>query len=797
VRRLLSRFPTSTLLGLAFTLPAMLVSGLLLFYHSLGARQFLADEGVRYGDILADQILSASQRFLRVGSLSNVQEMIEETGSKRSVLAVALIDRGGTIIASNKRAWIGSDESVIPDPEFATVAAATRASAQTQHRLVDDGRRLILTSPLLLEGVNPNLSKLGGLLYIKTDQERQLHAMYAAILKRGMVSALGILLISLVLLLWVQANLARPLLRIASFVRTFAVGIPGPAPRIAGTREVAQLTEDVARMGDDLARNQAALAASMERHRRLLEGAYDAIVTADPESGRLLEINNTFCCLFGYTPEEARDLTLRDLHPAEDRERLMEAYRSASAAGKRVFHDLACLRKNGERFLADVRGGPISLENRTVTEWILRDTTERRTLEEQLRQAQKMESVGTLAGGIAHDFNNLLTGILGYTRLVKVRMAAEDPNRKKMELIEKSAVRAAELTSQLLTFSRRAATHTAPVNLNEIVTRALEKLRATLPTDVEIHFVAQPDLWTAAIDTALAEPIVSHLCANARDAMPRGGRLTIATGNRTLTGAETGKNVEARPGRFVTLMVRDTGRGIDPRIRPRIFEPFFTTKEFGQGAGLGLSMVHGAVKGHDGWIEVASEPGRGSEFVVHFPVWDESYAAARLANESSAVLLDRLAGITPPPKAPPAAGASRARDSEPKERRTVLAVDDESTVLALARDILEMHGYRVLTARNGEEALRVFREQGGAIDLILLDLTMPIMGGRECLKRLKEIDPEVRVLVSSGFSAEGTAAELLGEGALAYVQKPYDVDGLARVVRQALEPRPRLAAGPN
>jgi CheY-like chemotaxis protein len=203
------------------------------------------------------------------------------------------------------------------------------------------------------------------------------------------------------------------------------------------------------------------------------------------------------------------------------------------------------------------------------------------------------------------------------------------------------------------------------------------------------------------------------------------------------------------------------------------------------------------VKGHDGWIEVASEPGRGSEFVVYFPVWDEAHAAARLASESSAVLLDRLAGIAPPPKSPPAAGAPQAGDSGPKESRTVLAVDDESTVLALARDILEMHGYRVLTARNGEEALRVFREHGGAIDLVLLDLTMPIMGGRECLKRLREIDPEVRVLVSSGFSAEGTAAELLGEGALAYVQKPYDVDGLARVVRQALGPRPRLAAGRN
>src|SRR5438093_13343131 len=198
-------------MGLAFTLPAMLISGLVLFYHSLGARRFLADEGVRYGDMLADQLLSASQRFLRLGSLSAVQEMIEETGSKRSVLAVALIGKDGKIIASNKRDWIGRDESVIPDPDFARIASAARSTAQAQHRLVDDGRRLILVSPLLLEGVNPNLSNLGGLLYLKTDQQRQLHAIYAGIIKRGMVSALGILLFSLFLLLWVRAHLVRPL----------------------------------------------------------------------------------------------------------------------------------------------------------------------------------------------------------------------------------------------------------------------------------------------------------------------------------------------------------------------------------------------------------------------------------------------------------------------------------------------------------------------------------------------------------------------------------------------------------
>src|SRR5213596_3760527 len=196
-----------------------------------------------------------------------------------------------------------------------------------------------------------------------------------------------------------------------------------------------------------------------------------------------------FCRMFGYEPKETRTLTLSDLHPQEERPRLLAAYREASGSrGHGSFHGIPCVRRNGERFLVDASGGPISLGKRTVTEWILRDTTERRALEDQLRQAQKMESVGTLAGGIAHDFNNLLTGVLGYTRLVKNRLPAEDPNRKKLELIEKSAMRAAELTAQLLTFSRRAASRRAPVNLNDLVAHVIAAVKPGLPPAVELVF---------------------------------------------------------------------------------------------------------------------------------------------------------------------------------------------------------------------------------------------------------------------------------------------------------------------
>ncbi len=822
MRRLLSRLPTSTLMGLAFTIPATLIAGLLLFYHSLVAQQYLSEEGVRYAQILADQMLSASQRFLRLGSVAAVQEMIEDTGSTRSVMHVALVGSDGKIIASNRRDWIGQDDAVIPDPAYLEVATAARATFQTQHRLIDDGKRLVLVSPLLVQGASPILWNSRGILYLKIDQERKLHEIYTAILKRGAVSALGILVVSLFLLFWVRAILARPILDVAAFLRGFAAGSTAPPPPVRGTREVAQLIQDVERMVRDLKEKQEALAASEERHRRLLEGAYDAILTADPESGRILEVNDMFCRLFGCTAAEARALTLRDLHAPEDSERMIRAYAEAATLGQRDFHDVPCMRKGGGRFLVDIRGGAISLRSRTVSEWILRDTTERRRLEDQLRQAQKMESVANLAGSIAHDFNNLLTGIMGYSRLVLNRILPDDPNRRQLETIERSAKRAAELTNQLLTFSRRAASRPAPTDLKSTLEKRLLALRADLPATIELTVRADPDLWQTAVDQKQIDQTLQHLIGNAREAMPDGGRLTVAMANRSLSEAECRGNLEARTGRFVTLTVEDSGKGIDAQIRGRIFEPFFTTKTEHKGAGLGLSMVYGAVKGHDGWIEVSSEPERGSRFTLFLPAYDPATAPvespvevlARLVSSAGAAtgpaagaMTGKAAAAFPdsclpspgrteaqPSGAPAAGGASvaptAAAPAIAAPRQTILAVDDESTVLALAKDILEMYGYQVMTARNGEEALRLYRSRASDVDLVLLDLTMPVMGGVECFREMQRIDPRVRVVISSGFSSDSTASQIINEGALGYVQKPYDIDVLARIVREALKKNP-------
>jgi PAS domain S-box-containing protein len=801
-------------MGLAFTVPAMVIAGALVVYHLQAARRFLADEGVRYGTILSDQILNSAQRFLRLGSIAAVQEMIEETGSQRSVLAIALIDGDGRILASNRHDWIGVHDTAILDADYPAVSRDARVAFQPRHRVIDGGKRILLVSPLLFQGADPILGRSRGTLYMKVDHERRLREAFADILARGVVSAVAIVLVSLLLFAWVRAILALPILRIAAFLRRFAAGLDTVPPPPSGPKEVAALAGDVAAMVRDLREKQTELADSEERHRSLLQGAWDAILTVDPESGRVLEANAMFCRLFGYSPAEAATLTVADLHPPEDRARILPAYAEAARTGDKDFHAIPCVRRDGSRFMVDVRGGPIRLRQRTVIEWIVRDRTERQHLEDQLRLAQRMESVGTLAGGMAHDFNNLLTGILGYTRLMLGRAQPEDPQVRQLRVIERSAMRAADLTAQLQAFSRRAAARPEPGNIGAILAPTIEDLRQALPPGVACVVETVPDLWTTTVDPGQIQAALRQLWSNALDAMPAGGRLTLRIANREIAAADSGRRIEARAGRFVVLSVEDSGTGVSPAIRDRIFEPFFTTKEAGKGSGLGLSMVYGMAKAHDGWVEVESAPGRGSRFAIHLPEYDA--AAARVQIDSPAVVLARLTGVAPastpaltgpaaPPAGPapgpvatPAAGgpgsSAAAAPATRPGRSCVLAVDDESTVLVLAKDILEMHGHTVLTARNGEEAIRLYAARPKGIDVVLLDLTMPLLGGRECLKRILAIDPKARVVISSGFSEEATVRDLLADGAVDYIQKPYDIEVLARVINQAIAGEGRSAA---
>jgi PAS domain S-box-containing protein len=389
---------------------------------------------------------------------------------------------------------------------------------------------------------------------------------------------------------------------------------------------------------------------------------------------------------------------------------------------------------------------------------VLKDITERKQLEAQLLQAQKMESIGQLAGGIAHDFNNLLTPISGFAELLLGKAPEGSQQQEHLRRIKVAAERAAALTGQLLLFTRQARGQRRSAQLNSVVEETCNLLKRSIPKEIAIELRLEPELWAVEADSSQMSQVLVNLCVNARDAMSDGGTLTLETRNVTLDEEWARAMLEARPGPYVRLSVSDTGCGMSAGVQARLFEPFFTTKEVGEGTGLGLSVVYGIVKGHNGFINVYSEEGRGSTFHVYLPAI-ESAVEEREVGELV----------------------------WPTGTETILLVDDEEMVRALGQAVLEPCGYTVLMAEDGVQALEVYQAHRGEILLVVLDVIMPQMNGRECLRRLRELDPQVKVLISTGYTARGLAQELVAEGALGVVEKPFQVRDFATAVQVVLD----------
>jgi PAS domain S-box-containing protein len=394
---------------------------------------------------------------------------------------------------------------------------------------------------------------------------------------------------------------------------------------------------------------------------------------------------------------------------------------------------------------------------------ILRDLTAVRALEAQLRHAQKMEAVGRLAGGLAHDFNNLLTVITGRSQLLLLKLAPESPLRRDVELVEETAHRASALTRQLLAFSRKQLVQPRVVDLNEVVRSMETMLSRLIGEDIALATRLDPTAGCVRADPAQLEQMIVNLAVNARDAMPLGGRLTLETSYVRLDDGFTRQTVGLRPGPHVRLIVRDTGVGMDGLIKAHLFEPFFTTKGPGKGTGLGLATVYGIVTQSGGAIRVDSEPGQGAVFTIDLPRVDEP---ADLRGD---------AGV-------PAAA--------PHGSETVLLVEDEPEVRGLARDILHQQGYTVLEAADGDEALRVGREHGGPIHLLVTDVVMPQMGGRQLADRLKAGRQEVKVLYVSGYTDDAILSQGVSETGTAFLPKPFTASALAYKVREVLDAAP-------
>ena len=379
--------------------------------------------------------------------------------------------------------------------------------------------------------------------------------------------------------------------------------------------------------------------------------------------------------------------------------------------------------------------------------------------EARLRQGQKMEAVGKLAGGIAHDFNNLLQVVLGYGEVVLDALDPSAPVRSEMEQVYGAAERAAELTRQLLTFSRQQESDPTDLDLNEVIGTLVKLLHRIIGEDVEVAVIMGQALSLVHADPGQIEQMLMNLVLNARDAMQDGGRLTIETENVFLDEEYHEAHSWAKPGRYVLLIVTDSGVGIEPEVLPRIYEPFFTTKPPGEGTGLGLATVHGIVKQHKGLIHVYSEPGLGTTFKVYLPVVEEPAAAAR-----------------EPVEGPPSGGTE-----------TILLAEDEEGVRQLTTRFLETAGYTVLSASNGEEALRVLEDCSEQIDLALIDVVMPRLGGREVVRRIRTRWPEMKVLLTTGYGVAGWAPEHAADEPVGVVTKPYGYSTILRKVRNCLD----------
>jgi PAS domain S-box-containing protein len=385
----------------------------------------------------------------------------------------------------------------------------------------------------------------------------------------------------------------------------------------------------------------------------------------------------------------------------------------------------------------------------------IRNNTERKNLEAQLQQAQKMEAIGTLAGGIAHDFNNLLMAIQGNTSLMLMNTDFSDLRYEKLKAIEDQVIAGAGLTKQILGFARVGKYELKPIDMNDVVEKSSTMFGRT-KKEILIHKKFEKNLWAVEADTPQMDQIFMNLYVNAWQAMPGGGHIYLETSNLTITETD-GKFFYMKPGRYVRISVNDTGVGMDEKTKGRIFEPFFTTKEMGRGTGLGLAMVYGIVKGHNGFINVYSEEGKGTTFNIYLPASEKEVLKEEKPED---VIL--------------------------KGRETILLVDDERAIIDVTREILEALGYLVLVAANGREALKLYQENRDKIDVVILDMIMPDMGGGETFDRLKEIKSDIKVILSSGYSLDGEASGIMARGCRGFIQKPSSIAVLSQKVREVL-----------
>ncbi|HLF92096.1 MAG TPA: ATP-binding protein [Planctomycetota bacterium] len=490
-----------------------------------------------------------------------------------------------------------------------------------------------------------------------------------------------------------------------------------------------------------------------------MDHAADAVFWVAPD-GRFAYVNEAACSLSGYPHERLIRMSVPDLDPEIARKGWSAEWEEIKRAGRHHFDSLL-RRQDGQMVPIELTATYVKFKDRELSCAFVRDVSDRKKLEEQFFQAQKLEAIARLAGGVAHDFNNLLTVINGYSNMLLEQASPKDSLRELYQEIYDAGRRAAGLTRQLLAFSRKEVIVPVALDLNTLLRQFEKMIRRLLGEDIQIGLDMDPELGKIKADPGQIEQVVMNLAVNARDAMPQGGSLVVQTVNVTLDPASAQKQGGIAPGPYVRLIVADTGCGMDESVHARLFEPFFTTKERGRGTGLGLSTVYGIVRGCGGHISVESEVGKGSAFTILFPVSQELV-----------------------PK-----GGTDFHPGPFRGTETILLLEDDLTVRKVARRILESQGYRILEALTEQEALEKGSDLSQSFDLLLTDIVLPSLSGLEVARRLTEIRPGLRILLMSGYTDHSIHAPgALPEG-MGFIQKPFTVQTLVRKVREILDSR--------
>ena len=655
---------------------------------------------------------------------------------------VSMIGSGSALLLSNHgtEVWVDAAASA----ESVRVAGEPRVGVYRRDGSERLGARATIAgSPWILAAERPAAQALAG----------------ARALLRELTMVGVVALVFGALLGWIMSRrLTTPLHELTTAAEGVARGDLGGF-RLAHARrdEIGRLGDAFATMVSRVKEGQAQLRASEEEYRSLFDLNPSPMWVYDRETLAFLAVNRAAVRRYGYSHDEFLAMTLREIRPPEDVPRLLQAIATGrdQAEVTRWRHRT----KDGTLLDVDIIARPLSFAGRKAELVLAHDVTERNQLEARFRQAQKMEAVGRLAGGIAHDFNNILSAVIGYADLLVQDLPEGDPRRADAEEIREAGRRGAGLTRQLLVFSRQQVAELRVVDLNEIVSGMQNMLERIIGEDITLEARLEPGLSSVEADPGQIEQVIMNLAVNARDAMPEGGRLTIATAMVELDAVHTRGSRPLPAGRYVMLAVGDTGIGIPHDHQAQIFEPFFTTKEAGKGTGLGLSTVYGIVEQSGGSVLVYSEPGAGATFKVYLPAVDGPVTTVRKLGHEL-------------------------RRRGRAER--ILLVEDEPALLHVAREILVRQGYEVHAVGSVADALTYAESEEGSIDLLVTDVVMPGLNGRQLAERIRELRPAIKVLFMSGYTDDAVMQRGILEPGFAFLQKPFSAASLAERVSETL-----------